>query len=358
MKPRVSFFSPLPPMNSGISDFSQSTLSEFVKSADVTAFVHRKNLKRLSGMNYEFATLQNWMNAKDDVKIIVLGNSHFHAQGVEFAHFSRHTAIIHDVQMSGLNSNLLPVYPEFAGYLSGVESLIPHAQKAVNTIVHGRTLGRNLQQLTSSNVITLPFVAQRTPNCDEQNSIKEISKKQNEPLRVGVFGDVDLSFKAADVILEAFAWLRLWKIKTEIRFIGAVTTETKIRLLSIAAKAGIQHLVSFSGRTKERTYRRELCNVDLGLIVRRDPRSSLSGAASDLASFGVPTLAPINMISEMDLPVFFTPIPESFSPITIAKLILDFIEKDQNPQSNFEISQKYVKEHSPKLYAEKLMELI
>ena len=75
LKPKLNYFSPLPPLKSGISDYSEELLKELKKHFEITSFIDDKYLPN----DLEGIKIKNYKECNNNYPTIHnIGNSAFH----------------------------------------------------------------------------------------------------------------------------------------------------------------------------------------------------------------------------------------------------------------------------------------
>ena len=345
-------YSPFPPQQSGISHYTERFLPILSKYADVKIFSSRR-IENLA----EYASLYSWIRFKADRRIITMGNSHFHSQGFDLMQFERSTVICHDVRMEDLLTamqidspfNPSPVDLE-------VKEINWQSRRSLDIlnvlnhdlVFHDPSIVNSLKSKSKQNAHFVPFM-----------NLRSFSKEELVPknlVRISLLGEQNFNEKMMDMLPEIASWLEVMGLKHEFRIVGYLNPVPKAELVAKFMAAQIRNLPTFTGYVNEAQYRRELVNTDVGLQLRRSSYLTLSGAASDLAVFGVRSVVPQHMKEAMQLPDYFLGLPNDVSPYIVARTILGSLEYHDHMIENERL--RYTALSSPENYVENLMRIL
>lgn len=368
-RPSVGVVTPWPPQRSGIADYSAATIPALADHVDLSLWVSG-SARPPHGLARR-ATPADPALGDHDVLLTVLGNSHFHLPGLEIVESYGGVALCHDVRMNELNSYLGLERPDRGPSqqhptrtrrheLDAAPSLgFGHvAQHCDRLLFHSRRAATRVHEETGRPTIALPFVPYRFPT-EPPTAVQRAAARSGLGLaedvwHVGLLGGVDMRTKAADVVVEALAWLRTWGHPVRLHVVGGVEPTMRAVLDDVARWAAVDHLVHWHGHVSEVQYRDFLLGLDAGVQLRTAELLSLSGAAADMAAFGLPSVATSAMAEDMQLPAFVHRVPDDFSPLIVAEALLLAV---QQPRAGALEDQRreYVHTHSVKGYAAELM---
>ncbi|GAC1441644.1 MAG: hypothetical protein NVSMB55_09950 [Mycobacteriales bacterium] len=372
-KPSLGLVTPWPPQRSGIADYSATTLGPLAERVDGTLYAS-SSAGPASGWRVRPASPGDPGLVQHDRLLTVIGNSHFHLPGLEIVESYGGAALCHDVRMVELWS-YLGIEPEPGAAPAGrvgtrtqrhpLDALprlgFAHLAKTCDLLLfHSRTTAERVTDETGVRTAALPFVPYRAP-CAAQltDSYRARARARLglpvDAVHLGLFGGVDVRTKAADVVLEAQAWMRQWGVPVELHVIGGVEQRDRAALVDQAELAGLTPHLHWHGHVAEPEYQDWLLSVDLGVQLRSAALLSLSGAVADLAAFGVPTVATAAMVQDMGLPGFVRAVPDDFSPLLVAEAL---VAAHESREERSDQRAQYLDEHSVPAYGRALMDAL
>ena len=384
-RPRIAVVTPWPPQRSGIADYSRHTMTAVSASADVAILTNDLSElgqdaadERLTIREVDAST---YLDPQYDRVLTVLGNSHFHLPGLEYLLNLGGPVLAHDNRMI-----------EFYCYLFGparTAQLLSTVQTSVNPsqvenllldldnlpslgyaeigrvarplLVHSRSLQHRLAQETGADVKSLPFVPYRQLDIDNiDHDVRRAARQRrgidDGVLNVATFGIVDRRTKGVDLVLDAMAWLDLWKIPARLHYVGAVLPRERSLLEDLAAQANIHDQLVFHDHLDQDGYRDMLLAVDVAVQLRISSILTLSGALLDCIAFGVPTIATQSIAAEVDAPAFVTTIPDKVSPLLMAEGIVANAGRRRTQSEKIDNERlAYLSENSAARYAAALL---
>jgi hypothetical protein len=350
--PKIALFSPFPPQKSGIAHYTARFLPTLRKFANVQMFSSRT----IDGES-EYASLFRWGTFPADKRIITMGNSHFHSQGFDLMQFSKSTIICHDVSIENLLRSMSIQSPINQApqdltikeiHWQGKNSLEILNVSNHNLVFHDSEIVREMNTESKSNSYFIPFMNLRDFGIEE--------KQPRNLLRISLFGEQNFQEKMLGMIPEISSWLEIYGVKHEFRVVGylhpllRIELETKFRIVEN------HKALTFTGYISENEYRKELTNTDVGLQMRQSNYLTLSGAASDLAVFGIRSVVPQTMKFSMQLPEYFYGLPADISPYIVAQTIINSLNYPDHLIENERI--RYVELTSPENYVEQLLRVL
>lgn len=365
----LAIVSPWPPQKSGVADYSETTLSG-LDGLVPTAF-YATSSAAVKADRQLLDPANPGIGAHDHL-LTVIGNSHFHIPGLEVIELYGGTALCHDVRLVELNS-YLGISEDRDGIsdestartsrheLDSLRSLgFEHLAKHCDLLLfHSPRTAERVAEQTGARTAALPFVPHRHPSGED---LKAIATRRRHPdsdsLRVGLFGGVDVRTKAADVVVEAVAWLQEWGVPATLEIVGEAGGRVeRSPISSLIRAADLEGKVHWHGRVAEPAYRSLLCSIDVGVQIRNAELLTLSGAAADFAAFGLPAVVTAPMFHEMSLPDFIGTVPADFSPLLLAEVILHTAQR-YDPGPAMEARAAYMAAHSIDTYQAALLSLL
>jgi FkbM family methyltransferase len=374
-RPSVGVVTPWPPQRSGVADYSLATIPPLASHADVTVYISSSAAAlTLPGVEFAAATAAEPRLGRHDALVTVMGNSHFHLPGLEVVDFRGGAVLCHDVRLTELNSYVRPAgvgTPQHGAAVTQGRTLrheldaLPDlgfgevAASADLILFHSESAAARVRRETGARTASLPFVPYRTPGEQRSPEARAAAAAalglEQQTVHLGLIGGVDLRTKAADVIVEAHAWLRQWGHDVVLHVVGGVEPVIKTHLQRIVADAETERHVRWYGHVDDAVYRRFLLALDLGVQLRTASLLSLSGAAADLAAFGIPSVATAAMIDDMGLPTFIRGVSDDFSPLLVAEALESALTAWDSAADLEMQRQDYLARHSVQEYADRLL---
>lgn len=367
-RPVVAVVTPWPPQRSGIADYSAATLPAITDRADLRLLL-TPSTDAPSDVEVRPPWLADPKLGEEDVLLTVLGNSHFHLPGLELVETYGGVALCHDVRLTELNSYIGLSDPvgtrqqrdrgrrTLRHELDAIPTLgYQHVAKRCELLLfHSARTAARVAAETGASTATLPFVPYRLPHAEELTEGGRAAARARtnmaEGVHLGLLGGVDVRTKAADVVVEAAAWLRQWGLPVVLHIVGGVEAHDRSVLERAAAQADMTPYTRWHGHVSDATYRDILLSVDLGVQLRSAAVLSLSGGAADLAAFGVPSVATRALAEDMQLPPMILPVDDDFSPLLVAEQLAQAMDRGRDEEGR----QTYVDAHSPRTYADQLL---
>lgn len=110
MKPNIAIFSPLNPIKSGISDYTESLLPELKKYFNIDIYIDKNytpnNKKIIKEFKIIKSNLNNFNSKKYSAIIYNIGSNECHSYMIEFMKKYKGITILHDYSLRNLNFNL------------------------------------------------------------------------------------------------------------------------------------------------------------------------------------------------------------------------------------------------------------
>jgi FkbM family methyltransferase len=376
-RPSLGVVTPWPPQRTGIGDYSAATLGPLAQRVDLTLHVSA-SARPSNAPSARFSTPPIFEPAlgTHDALLTVMGNSHFHLPGLEVIEARGGVVLCHDVRQVELNSYLglqdsvsasrpraaEPPRRTLRHELDAVATLgFDHiAQRSRKLLFHSAAAARRVARETGAATAALPFVPYREPTPAERTAEARAAARAQLGLvdgqvHLALLGGVDVRTKAADVIVEAQAWLRQWGHPVVLHVVGGVDAAVQAHLEQLVAQVGTLGQVRWHGHVSAEDYRQFLLGTDLGVQLRTAALLTLSGAAADLASFGVPSVATRAMADDMGLPAFVRRVPDDFSPLLVAEALEAALSDPVEAESLEAQRQDYLRAHSVQSYGTQLL---
>ena len=382
-KPKVAFVSPLPPIKSGIAQYSAELLPFLQKHFDIELYTEEGTrisdpyLKR----NFKILPYRQLIPNKHKYSTVVyqLGNSHFHTQMFEMMKSFPGVAVLHDFYLSDLmasglvsNSTFLDLLDKSHGlkaiidfWKEGLEETIKKwptnydvLKSAKEVVVHSSDSAKLVGQYYSGgwrpnlNVIKQIKLLNNT-NSSNKQQIKDQLGFSPASFLFCSYGLVTPQ-KAILEIIHAFSKsLPDLGPDCQLIFVGEYTSEDYQKTVeAVITDLGLASKVKVTGYVPDNRYSKYLSITDVAIQIRTYTRGETSRALLDCLAYGIPTI--INSIGS------FNDYSEQVvikleDPVSIDDLSDCFIEIEKNHQHRQKISQCAIdlifKEHNPEIIA-------
>jgi glycosyltransferase involved in cell wall biosynthesis len=335
-RPRIAFFSPLPPRKSGVSDYSALLLQELKNTYEIdlyhdSGYVPEPALTRAGA---EFgccdARLFPRLAAVRDYHAVIyqMGNSRYHR--FLYDTMLRYPGIVtlHDFCLAGFHlehghrlgrgldyfrQELLRWYPDQASAIAQVVGTSWESWEELGRICAGRAWYLNrpvlvtaehvvvhspwcLEQVRATapeeagrvEVIPLGTRPRAVPTAAERGAIRERFRLPPEALIVASFGFINRDKMGLEA-LEAFEPVARSDRSALFVFAGLESDGGAAR--ERAAALGLSNRVRFLGRQNAADYAALIAGCDVGMNLRRPPTNGETSAALlDLLAAGIPTI--------------------------------------------------------------------
>lgn len=382
-RPSLGVSSPMPPQQSGISDYSAWTLGALSRFTDLTVYSTAREGVSAHGLRVLPLSDDPRTVRRHDSFLHVLGDSHFHVPQLRMLSELGGAALAHDTRMVELYLHLRGVAGVTRLMRSGAfghdvtEEQVLHqvhhldelvdrgyseiAQDAQPLVLHSRSAVGRIVAETGVEARWLPMVPYRLP---EQSTLTRSDRQsarhrlgiESGTFAIGIHGGVDIRTKHADTIIEALGWLRTWGVDARVYFVGGCPEQRVLE--GWAARAKVLDRVHFVGRVTEEVYRDYLLGVDVGLQVRTSRVLTMSGAVLDCFAFGVPVVASASILSEVEAPAYAHAAPDVLSPLLLAEALMGARDAGVTPTQIERERAEYVAVNSPESYARRLLALL
>jgi len=313
---KIAFFTPLPPIESGISDYSEDIISELCKYCDIDVFIDDgyaptsrfpENVAVFSHKEYK---------AKASVyydTVFQMGNSEFHYYMYDYIRKYHGTVVLHDYNLHGafyhkavtVDKGNFKLYrkfieadfPERADYVDSIaagtanpdiygmelnsyitgaaERLIVHSNESKRKLLH-RDISRNVEVIASYAKI-LPLT--------DSASIKEKNGISPETVVISAFGGIHAT-KRAMPILRAFAKLRNEHDNVMLLLAGKPSAEIKPEIEAFVAENGLTGSVTVTGYIDIEKFKEYIDMTDICLNLRYPSNGETSGSLMRILAKG------------------------------------------------------------------------
>ena len=290
---RVAFFSPLPPLKTGIADYSAAVLEPLRRLADVSVFDSRP--KHFDPSSY-------------DVLLYQLGNNQYHAFAYEMALEYPGVVVLHESNLHHLIAEMTIKRGDWDAYLREVEfdggpEALSYAQRvrrlevgpdyegvpmlrrilaaSKGVIVHSRAVAEDVRAAGYTGpVARIPHGAW-IPDADRMAYRSCLGLDETTPL-IGIFGFLK-PYKRIAESLRAFR--RLVRVEPRARMILVGEAHPEFPVESLIRSLGLSHSVRLMGFTPIEDFVGYLAACDIVLNLRFPTVGESSGTL--LRSFGL-----------------------------------------------------------------------
>ncbi len=302
-KEKIAFFSPLPPQQSGISDYSVDILRALKNYCDIDVYIdkgYEPQVELGDGVTiYSYKQFESHADEYIDI-IYQVGNSTFHLYMYEFIKkypgivvlhdYNMHGVLLHDSLGGGKNNfkqyrtYLLEDYPEnqVSEYLDALQNgqcgyrmrewelngivtnyarkIIVHSFDAKEKLLQ-RDIARDVRQIWS-------FVnLEKTLTQDQRMDLKEGKGYRKEEILVAAFGHIHET-KRAIPILNAMGKLVKEYHNVKMVFVGKLADELKNEFYEVVNREGLQEYVKVTGYTSLQEFEEYISATDICLNLR------------------------------------------------------------------------------------------
>lgn len=332
-RPKMAFISPLPPEQSGISDYSAELLPELCRHYDIDVVIAQEVvLDPYINSNCSIKTV-DWFkaNAKRYDRVLYhFGNSEFHQHMFDLLEEFPGTVVLHDFYLSGIIHHMQAngLAPDFwikelyrshgygavqqkykTGDVNAVIREYPCSrgvfENAHGVIVHSETSQKLAEKWYGSrareSMTIVPLLRTSIFNIDHADARRKLGFASDDFI-ICSFGMLDLT-KLNHELLEA--WLESdlsGDEKCHLVFVGQNQSFGYGEDLSKAIKkSGLGERIRITGWADKDMFRDYLAAADMGVQLRTLSRGETSAAVLDCMNYGLPTIVNANG-SMADLP--------------------------------------------------------
>ena len=385
-RPLLAFISPLPPEQSGISDYSDELLGFLTEhyEIDLVAVEPETVEERISKQFHTISVQQFEADAeKYDRVLYQFGNSPFHSHMFSLLERYPGTVVLHDFFLSAVLEHMESHDHESscfqrALYYSHGYAALKCAQRqtkeailrfpcskgvidhANGVIVHSeqlRGMARNWFG-TDDGLCTIPLLRSLPPEFDRQEARASLGLREDE-LVVASFGHL-ADTKLNEHVLAA--WLANpfgQNIGNRLVFVGEATGKYGEGLRDMIRSNDLDKSVTITGFASRDLYARYLRAADIAVQLRTAHRGETSRATLDCLAHGLPTI--INAHGTMaDIPSHAViKLPDQFHERQLADALSSLLQDKQRRKALGEAATRYIAEnHDPKVIVRRYFEAI
>lgn len=321
-RPRLAMFTPWPPEQSGIADYSLRLASELAKQVDIDVIVrddvegyHAPTVSGITLVSIDRIDVVARLRAYDHV-LYCMGNSAFHGYMYEELQSRRGSVLCHDVRLTGFYDWWSSVeHPE-----NPTERLAERIEEMYGSRV-GADFGLRPPNATEQQHLGI-YMTQEIQ--DHAESILVHSKQAEEILRLDIpapcrgarievvpfafpaptprksrsgGGPVIVTVGVVNVVkglgplIQAFARLRHRWPQARLKIAGPTPEPEMDRWRLAALDAGVEDFVEFPGHLSAKDYADLLATADVAVQLRLVSNGEASASVADCLAAGIPTVA-------------------------------------------------------------------
>jgi glycosyltransferase involved in cell wall biosynthesis len=382
-KPRVAFFSPYPPDESGVARYTQITLGAMAERLDIDLYTDASRPLRLpEGVRDAGPISGKPLAARNcDATVFVIGNSQFHVPILDLQERFGGPCILHDSRLTQiyrwklgetafltLAARLLGRRPrerEVQNWLAdrgpGLLFLEPVLEKARPLIVHTRTLQTIIEQRYSFQPHWAPFNPTVRFHASQLGRVarEEARRRLSVPLDVFLIASFGFAVTTKDpeTVIRALGRLRDQGVPAQLHWVGQLDPGLP-KIGELVRRLGLLSYVRFrEDFVSNETYSDYLLAADAAVQLRTYDLGQASGAMADCAAAGLPAAASEGIAEACDAPAYVARIPAPHSAQTLANALADIWNAGRQPRDNPEWH-RYMEEHSPEAYARRVLEVL
>lgn len=320
-RPRIAFLSPLPPQQSGISEYSAELLPYLSNYFDIELFVDPKMAMIVDERLQYFQTYSytELLDKRDKYATVVyqFGNSIFHSHMFSLSQKFPGVNVLHDFYLTHVIRQMFIQEEEFIqelNYNHGIKSIIDYIRignqviwhwpanwrvlrNAKEVIVHSKYQEKLLDHYYSTGWNScLNIIPQmRTVETELTSNIRKLARKQlnipSESFLICSFGQMG-DTKMNDKTIEAFfSALRSIKRDCQLVFVGDCPDKTyRNQIMSIISDYKLRNRVHITGFVDPKDYHRYLKAADVAIQLRQQSRGETSRAVLDCMAYGIPVI--------------------------------------------------------------------
>jgi len=385
----IAYVSPLPPEESGISEYSSELLPYLAKHFQIDLFINSFHNSHDMPQLQEFTTYswQNLLEQKDKYATVVyqFGNSAFHAHMIQLEQQFPGVVVLHDFYLSHLIQFLNNTDKDFAhelNYSHGLKALIDYQLKGPEVIwdwpinwrvlryakaiithspFHKELIDEFYQLSWKPQLNLIPQLRSLSPQINElqKNQIRQEIGVNHKSFVFCSFGFIQ-NTKLNDRVIYAFNQAQhLFTRPCKLIFVGGFSgKDYQNKITDLIKKLNLQESVRITGYLDSNTYQEYLQITDVAIQLRQNSRGETSRAVLDCMANGIPVILNAHGTNnDYDKGVIKISDPVSIEELTNAMIKLQ--EEDAYRREIGEIARKMIsQEHNPEIIASSYAEVI
>ncbi|MDE6034502.1 MAG: glycosyltransferase [Ruminococcus sp.] len=315
-KIKIAFFTPLPPLESGISDYSYDIINALSRYFDIDVFVEETynadctfpaNVSLYSHRAYPI----RYPQYKDTV--FQMGNSEYHFYMYQYIRKYHGTVVLHDFNLHGAfyhyavtlckgNYSLYRTFidndfPDCDGYINalrngsanpdiyGMELNSYITDSADRIIVHSRySKGKLLEKNIARNVTVIPLYAEILPLANG-NTVKLQNNFPADKTIISAFGGIHRTKRILPLI-KAFTELKKEIDNIHLMLVGKPAPDIRAELDNFIISANLQDSVTVTGYTTIEKFKEYIDMSDICMNLRYPYNGETSGSLMRILAKG------------------------------------------------------------------------
>ena len=374
-RPRLAYVSPLPPEQSGISDYSAELLPELARHYEVELIVDQAEVSdSYLRANFPVRTVEDLRTGTYDRVLYHFGNSAFHQHMFGLLEEIPGLVVLHDFFLSGIQDWReihLSSPHAFAkallvshGYHAARERYsaqkledviwrypanLPVLQRALGVIVHSEhscQLARSWYgDKAASDWAVIPHLRQPVKSKDKRLARRRLGIAEDDFLvcSFGIVGPTKLNHRLLQ------AWLALPLARSphcRLVFVGQNHGgDYGQQLLQTIAKSGAKKRIAITGWTDRETFQTYLEAADVAVQLRSLSRGETSGTVLDCLAHGIPIIVNAHG-SAAELPADTVwMLPDEFTDAQLGEALMTMYEDGRRRAQLGQRMREYVSTH-------------
>ena len=390
-RPRLAYFSPLPPKNSGISDYSAELIPELARHYEIDVIVEQDSVSDPGIVANHPVRSVEWFRAnfhRYDRRLFHFGNSEFHAHLFDLLQDFPGAVVLHDFFLSGIvaHRDLTGETPgnwtrelldtvgwhavkhrfaadDVADAIYAYPCNLSVLQNALGVIVHAEFPRRLARQFYGPDAgrdwHVIPHLRQPTSRADRAAARASFGFTENDFV-VSSFGMLGPT-KLNDRLLAAWLASPLAQDPNcHLVFVGENDRgDYGAELVRTIAAGKCAGTIKITGWTDPVSFRRWLAAADIGVQLRTRARGETSGTVLDCMNVGLPTIVNANGSMAELPPQCVLLLPEDFTDLALVEA-LTALRRDESRRTELGAlaRARIVSHHNPRQCAQAYVEAI
>lgn len=381
---KIAFFTPLPPLESGISDYSQDIINELCKYCDIDVFVEETyDAVSVFPENVSIYSHRSYPARHDRYSdtVFQVGNSEYHLYMYQYIRKYHGTVVLHDYNLHGAfyhyaitlckgNYDLYKTLidtdcSDTDNYIQslrngsanpdlyGIEANSYLTDSADRIIVHSQYSRKKLlQKNIERNVTVIPLYAEILPVADRR-TVKQKNNFPADKIVISALGGIHHT-KRIIPILKAFARLKKEKSDIHLMLVGKPAEDIRTEIEQLISSGNLKDSVTVTGYTDIEKFKEYIDMSDICLNLRYPYNGETSGSLMRiLAKSRCVVVNDIGSFSEIpDNACVKLPSVETMGEVNETEKIYSVLKRlVENPAERLEKS-SYARE-----YAEKVLDI-
>ncbi len=354
-RPRVAMLTPLPPVRSGVADYSAATAVALEKRVELTLIPANE------------ASAFPHLARRFDRVISVMGNSAYHSRIYDFHARYGGAVICHDSRLLhffaekfGAKRTAEMASRELGRRVAETEILTWHEDEtgrqamclgdlpehASPFICHAKAAAALVTETAKRPAVHLPFAIYRPWELAALTATQKLAAR--ERLGIGRREKIVVTFgfvNAAKGVAETVAAMDMLQGQARLIWVG----EAHVAL------PAAQHVTFLNQFAPEQTYRDYLLAADCGLQLRIGGPGNISGALQDCIAAGLPAVASADLAESLDAPSYVRRISGALDPKEIADALSVLLTWKTDTEQE---RAAYAAAHGMDVYAEGLCKIL